>query len=593
MIKNIATIIPPRLWERYKKTFHSLAFVVIVSGLIGFLIGSIGYPSPHDAVEAAQVFVQKVDYSIPTPFYHFTTATWTILNHILALCLLGGMSEITLSYAVSGLMGMLSFVTLSVCVYALCKRPFISIAAPFFVVFGLISTYHVNYPILFFGIASTYGILGRMYVLLVISLLSLQRYRVGGFLLGLSLCVHPSMGAYLIALVLLSCLFAPKSLWDTIKRMNIFFILGLSISLLSFFVHMKFIYDVPRIDPNEASEYLHAFIRAWDYHRRPVDFQSSGVYLAATAFLFSGFWLVFCKKCMPQRGIFILRMIVLYGLVSFGAAVLSIIRPERLPDFLLISMPTRLFDIPLVAMVPLLIGFLAQDEKNAFNTVFLIVILFFFLLISIELVPLFAGPCVIFGASFIIIVSRCIPRRDVSQKDTPRRYTRIFHGVLCCLLCAMVILWSYKAYFVGVYRRTLMKDYTNSEPLSIIAKDQGILLTAHKISLMQLRTRRPVLVNGSGIDGLSYEPSVGPFLNHVLKKIYGVDLFNPPQGLQRNGQIPLEPNKTVWQGRSKKEWQAIRWEFGVTNVLAYGDWKLDLPLIWSSPGYSYYVIPGE
>jgi len=124
MMKNIPAIIPSHPWERYKKASHSLAFVVIVSGLIGFLIGAIGYPCPHDAVEAAQVFAQKVDYSIPTPFYHFTTGTWTILNHILALCLLGGMSELTLSYAVSGLMGMLSFVALSVCVYALCKCPF-------------------------------------------------------------------------------------------------------------------------------------------------------------------------------------------------------------------------------------------------------------------------------------------------------------------------------------------------------------------------------------------------------------------------------------------------------------------------------------
>jgi len=79
----------------------------------------------------------------------------------------------------------------------------------------------------------------------------------------------------------------------------------------------------------------------------------------------------------------------------------------------------------------------------------------------------------------------------------------------------------------------------------------------------------------------------------VLKKIYGVDLFHPPQGLLRNGQIPPGPNKTVWERRSKKEWQVIRREFGVTNVLTYGDWELDLPLTWSSPYYNYYAIPDD
>jgi hypothetical protein len=100
-----------------------------------------------------------------------------------------------------------------------------------------------------------------------------------------------------------------------------------------------------------------------------------------------------------------------------------------------------------------------------------------------------------------------------------------------------------------------------------------------------------VLVDGGGLDLLAYTLEAGPVLDPMLKRVYGVDLFDPPAEAAGTGSIPPGYTRGVWTPRPVEEWKAIGREYGVTGVLTYPDWQLQLPLVGRSDEFAYYAIP--
>jgi hypothetical protein len=103
-------------------------------------------------------------------------------------------------------------------------------------------------------------------------------------------------------------------------------------------------------------------------------------------------------------------------------------------------------------------------------------------------------------------------------------------------------------------------------------------LTAGDLHLIQLRTRRPVLLDGGGLDGLLYSLEAGPEMERILRDVYGIDLLNPPKEARGAGRIPPIANRRVWESYSPEKWREIARDFHVTQVLTYPDWTLNLPI---------------
>ena len=76
-----------------------------------------------------------------------------------------------------------------------------------------------------------------------------------------------------------------------------------------------------------------------------------------------------------------------------------------------------------------------------------------------------------------------------------------------------------------------------------------------------------------------YIPETGPLFNAILKNVYGYDIFvTPPEDARNKATIPFS-HQQLWEKRTAAEWQAIRRDFGVTEILTPLGWKLQLPLI--------------
>jgi hypothetical protein len=134
-------------------------------------------------------------------------------------------------------------------------------------------------------------------------------------------------------------------------------------------------------------------------------------------------------------------------------------------------------------------------------------------------------------------------------------------------------------------RAMKFRDRTHDPVFSAAAAADGLLLTANGVRLVQLKTRRPVLLDTSGFDGLAYSLEAAPRMIHILRDVYEIDLLAAPT------EPPAESNRRAWERYSIERWQAIGRTYGVTHVLTFRDWHLRLPVAVETADLRLYQIP--
>jgi hypothetical protein len=142
-----------------------------------------------------------------------------------------------------------------------------------------------------------------------------------------------------------------------------------------------------------------------------------------------------------------------------------------------------------------------------------------------------------------------------------------------------------------VGRVSLLHDRTNDRLFGLAARESGMLLTGGDLHLIQLRTRRPVLLDSGGLDALPYTLEAAPATDRILRDVYGIDLFRPPEEARGEGRVPIQANRLVWEAYRLARWQEIATKYGVTQVMAPADWQLQLPIIAAGQGMVLYTIP--
>jgi hypothetical protein len=119
---------------------------------------------------------------------------------------------------------------------------------------------------------------------------------------------------------------------------------------------------------------------------------------------------------------------------------------------------------------------------------------------------------------------------------------------------------------------------------------EGPLLTGGDLFLIQLRTRRPVLLDGMTLNTLPSALEAGPALDRILRDVYQVDLFNPPREAWGGGRVPRRANQKAWEAFDPARWQEIARQYGVRDILTPADWKLQLPQVAHSSEFELYRI---
>ena len=116
------------------------------------------------------------------------------------------------------------------------------------------------------------------------------------------------------------------------------------------------------------------------------------------------------------------------------------------------------------------------------------------------------------------------------------------------------------------------------------------LLVAGDLHLIQLRTRRPVC----SIRRTRYSDvlvAAGAAMQRIPARDFGLDLSSLRRCYWCGPRIPALSHQNTWESFTPDKWRAIRRDFGVTQVLAYADWTLQLPVSSHSRRLLLYDIP--
>ena len=505
-----------------------------VSGLLGYFVGSRGFPEWQVPVETAQVLAGIVRYPPDNPFLIYHLKLWTVLHQICAAFLAAGVSEIRLSVWLSGITGMLSFQALAMTTFAFSRSSWISVATTIVVFVSGATNYGVRYPIFLLGTSHTYGSVGLSWAVLTAALIGCGRYRVALFLLGLAPAVHPSLGIWLAIIAALAFASDLPSVRVNVLPNWRWFAGGATLTAVSLALHLWTGRGVPAIDSSTAARFLATFTALWDEHRQPMGLVHVGVALNLAAVLVGIISLRWISRGLPPSSSFVLRFVIASGLVSFACIGLSWVPPDRLPGFVVVLMPTRVVNVDVMMFAVLVLGLL-----GTYRTV--------------------AGRLLLAGVMGGLLL-------------TSHRLPDVLHPQLRTIEVAF-------------------RDRTNDALLATAARGKGLLATGGDLHLIQLRTRRPVVLDGGGLDGLPYALAGGPEMARILRDIYGIDFFNPPAEAHGIGMVPSSFNRRVWEGYPQDRWEEIRRKYNVTQVMTYNDWTLHLPIVAQNARYLLYEIP--
>jgi hypothetical protein len=573
--------------------FRRNSFIVVffISGFFGFFAG-IRYATPQYVLEAAQIISGVVSYPEPTIWSLLVSRIWCILSQICAIFLRLGVSELILSYLVSGLLAMLSFQGLSLVVLALSGNLLLSIATPLIVVLTGAYNFGIIYPVTFIH-PSTYGVLGLSYTLLVVVIISNKRYRLGAFLLGLAPATQAVLGMSLWLVVGINLLCDFKALRSHLSQSSKYFLFGCLILIFSISFYALTVPSLPQVPREISSRYLETFVQGWETHRSPVDFSSVGMFLNITGFAISLFWLKSFKDEIPVNVRFLLRSFMLFAFLGILFSVLTWLQLKYVPDIIISAMPQRIINFNILGFVPLLIGLFGRYRDDSRIQLGLMVITIILFLVGLGLLQNPSLFVVMFGGSVALVFLKLLTKFKISYSEKNRTANLIpkANKLLLVVLIVTFTIYIYSATFKDIKYK--IPDRTNFKFWNVVSKGEGILLIPmidwyfQPMTWTQLITRRQILLNPDKMDIVAYVPCMGPELDKILKKVYGLEFTKPPS-------ISVaELNKVVWETRSIEKWRDIRKEFGATEILTIKEWTLQLPVKARDSLYILYEIPLE
>jgi hypothetical protein len=576
-----------------------LARLLGASALAGCATGALR-PALHAAIEPAQVLAGVVVYPDGNPFALYQASLWTIWHQLLAPLLAAGIPERTLSMVLSGAMGALAFAAIALFARGQGAALWLAFAVPFLLVQANTTQWGLNYPIFLVGHPHTYGMAGLSWLLLVVALLGAERWGAAAFLLGLAPALHASLGAWLGLVVAAAALAGVRELRPHARALLVGGAAGVAASVASLVLHLAGPRaQPPAVDPSVASTYLDTFVRLWDVHRAPLALRDWRVLVVACELALV--WLSLRAAPRPGPGAALalrtLAGVSLLGLAVVAAQDLGLL--DALPDAIVVAMPTRLLNLPMLAFVPLLAGVLWRFRADPAARVALLALCAGALAgpgrpalarVGLPLLGLLAVALVARGGD----LAGALRHPRATAPRAPRPTAGVARGLdaAIALACAAAVAWVGATSVQSLRPRLRMLiDSTNDRALAEAARGNGLLAVGSGIPFPQLRTRRPVLIDPTALDMLPYAPAGGPALAHILDGVYGVDFFAPPESALQSAGVPEEPVRALFERRSAADWSALGAEFGFTQVLVRVPWRLRLPLLARSRDVALYRVP--
>jgi hypothetical protein len=424
-------------------------------------------------------------------------------------------------------------------------------------------------------------------------------------LLGVAPSVHPSLGAWLWLIAGISAAFDLTEARAILRTSWKYFAAGCLVTALSLAAHLVLAYHPPSIAPDQAARYLGTFTALWDGHRQPVPLTNPGVLLNVGMLALALIWLIPFRGDLPRPALFLLRFAAVSAAVGLACVLISWVPPDRLPAPLVILMPARILNVGAMTFAALLLGLAGAYARQTWGAAILLMLTVALLLAPASMLRVWADRkglavpgvavdqvAVMLTAGAALVLGRLGTRwRWRRTGSTAGIEPGPSMAVAGAMMAVVVIVVALGAWPLPPRHSTVFLDRTNDGVLAVAARKDGLLLTGGDLHMVQLRTRRPILLDGGGLDALPYAIESAPAMDRILRDVYGVDLFNPPAEALNSGTVPPGANRAAWERYSPERWSEIRRDYRVTQVLTQAGWELKLPIVAQSMRFLLYEIP--
>ena len=577
------------------------ALVLIVSGALGWWIG-VSARGGQVPVETAQVLAGIVVYPSQTPFFIYHVKIWTLLIQLSAVALKSGVPEHILSTLLSGLTAQVACQAIALAMFVLSRSVWVSVWCLPAVLVSRAFDYGAVYPIAFYDTPHTYGSLGLSAAMLIVLLLAIGWWRSGALMLGLLPAIHPSLGLWTTIAFAATLVVAGRSEYRARLPALRWYFVGLLLTAVSLAVHLAGVPALPYVAEPDKARYLEYFVSVWDTHRQPVNPFGAGLILNVLAVVVSAAYLRLWPANLTPSARLVLTFAAVLGLMSVLIAIVSHVPSAQVPAALLIAMPSRMLNVNTILFCPIVIGLLASERSaKALGLIaflcFAAVVVEFRSTGQVHVTDVRTGRLESFAVVVLVAFALMLFKArgwfaSADADRSPRRGATRLAGILLGLACghALLIL-TVQAVAYESLAADSMRDYSNDAVYAQISARPGLLLASPRNRLLQLRTRRPVLLDASGINGLPYALESAPLIERVLRDAYGMEFFDPPADVNGLGMVPYVSGQAIWEKFPLQRWQAIRREYGVTDVATPIDWSLQLPTVVAGSRVRLFTIP--
>lgn len=561
-------------------------YLLILSALLGGIIAVGSHAELQVPLESAQVLAGLIPYPVDNPFYIFHLKGWSLLSQLSTIFLSLGLTVVDASIIIGASVGAVSFAALFLVSFSICQKPLVSFFIPLLIYTYSLIGIDVAYPIALLGGDSSFGIVGLTFMLLTIGFLGCGYYRTGAFLAGLATSLHPVMGAFCTLVACISIAFNYRELRSHIRHLAIFFVLGLTCTIASLLWQMRLAPQITSLDYSLKRTYLEAFIRNFDYHRTVGTWISNGVLLGV--FISALAYAITRQREIPPGTKLLCHSII----TSVAIAMLFVTAADLFPQlyFLKVIIPWRYMNYANLCLIPVSLSILAADftprpklRSLAFIALLLLCYRWRVMLLSADVI-LYA----IHVLTALSIITLNLP--DLPEK--PFRFIKEFRTVLILVVLVIITINQVVPALKELpYQRARLTAERYTELIQTASSRPGTILTAGNLHLIQLVTRRPVLLDGGALDIFPYILDTAPRFNEILRDVYGLDVFIAPAAGSRNLGVASYSHQLLWERRGLDEWLKIRYKFGVTDILTPDTWSLSLPLIAKGSKLKLYTIP--
>ena len=399
----------------------------------------------------------------------------------------------------------------------------------------------------------TFGQTGIILTVLILTMLTYNKYRWALFLLGIQYGIHAAWAFWSTLLLITFLYFQRRKIPTKLICKYTLSLLAGSLATVTIFTFHKFLLPNSSYDfQSESNNLIGIYLKFWDYHRnRPFDLYSifCSVVLVVLLLLFANF----TKKSFSQLAtlnttiaISSLISTLLYvlndGWLKNNFVPLSLLMPGRFMNF------HALFALPLIIIN---LNYCMSLFKRKINLTD-----YYLSSISIVMFP----PILVLYLYFFTDHLQKIPfqlRNSV---------TNVYNSE-------------------AEYCEDLNKD------------DKHILTSGISSRLIPINCKRSIILDSHTIDFIPYLPKGVIELKNLTEQLYGIDFDDPRVSFQiagqdftKSGAIPPEVIKPFWEMRTLSDWNLLACKYDFSNIVTPSNYEITLPIIFSDNNITIFEV---